>query len=89
MIKEARQNPFDVVNLVKNNFKDLQKFVDTVINTIKSQISQGSWIRISNENPGHAKEKNTQSSRRLDNLRSNKERKYPGYLFIPDTSPGM
>lgn len=60
MIKEARhKNPFEVVNLVENDFKDLQKFADTFINTSNLQISQASWIRISNENPGYVKVKKT------------------------------
>lgn len=60
MIKEARhQNPFTVVNMVENDFKDLQKFADSFINTSNLQISKASWIRITSDNPGQVKIKKT------------------------------
>lgn len=52
MIKETRHNnPFQVVQVQQEDFKDLQQVADEYINTTKINISKACWIRISAENP--------------------------------------
>lgn len=60
MILSARhKNPFKVVRLERDDFKNFHQVSDDFINTSKLQISQVSWIQITKENPTLVKTKKT------------------------------
>ncbi|KAJ4429539.1 hypothetical protein ANN_21708 [Periplaneta americana] len=47
------KHPYIIVNMEKNDFKDLHKAADNYVNTAKLNISQVSWIKIVKEHPTH------------------------------------
>lgn len=52
MIKNAcHKNPFKAFTMHSEDFKDIQKLADEMLNTTKLKISQVSWIMVNKENP--------------------------------------
>lgn len=52
MIKECcHKNPYSVVRMEENDFKDLHSLANEYINISKLNISQASWVRVTKDNP--------------------------------------
>ena len=60
MIRSAQhKNPFNVIRMNKQDFKDFQEISDCFLNTTKLNISKVCWMEISKENPILIKTKKT------------------------------
>lgn len=58
IITEARhKNPFHVMHILRDDFKNLQKFADEFIRTTKLNISKAAWIQITQDNTASVKKK--------------------------------
>ncbi|CAH2006901.1 unnamed protein product [Acanthoscelides obtectus] len=60
MIRSAQhKNPFNVIRMNREDFKNLQEISDSFLNTTKLNISKACWIEVSKKNPTLVRTKTT------------------------------